>query len=376
MDYSNPDIIKEQSHLNIHFKSCEGTYAQAFDKLIEDNVISTRGLKPDAKVFCEFVFDVNTAYFEEMGGYEFARDFFTEAYQMAVAEAGAEQYILSAVMHADERNRALSELLGRDVFHYHLHVVYIPVVEKQILWSKRCKDEHLRGTVKETIMQVSRSKKWAYPQAVDEQGNPILNKDGNPVRIPSYSLLQDRFYEHMREAGFEGFMRGERGSTTKNLSTLEYKIAKDTAKLERIEREVASKEKQLEAVSENLTFEKDVHKTYYELENMGKKKLFGKVELSEADYGDMLSLAKEGIVSRSKIFDLTQKLQSAMTRIFDLQNSWERLYEQTADFRRAMRLAPDRVRQLFTAVFTKDSENRDLMRMSRKRTKNRDEISR
>ena len=52
------------------------------------------------------------------------------------------------------------KLWGEDVNHYHLHVVYIPVVEKQILWSKRCKDEALRGTVKEVITQVSRSKKW------------------------------------------------------------------------------------------------------------------------------------------------------------------------------------------------------------------------
>ena len=48
-----------------------------------------------------------------------------------------EQYILSAVMHADESNRAMSDALEQDVYHYHLHVVYIPVVEKQILWSKR-----------------------------------------------------------------------------------------------------------------------------------------------------------------------------------------------------------------------------------------------
>ena len=32
----------------------------------------------------------------------------------------------------------------------------MPVVEKQILWSKRCKDKALVGTVKETVMQVSR----------------------------------------------------------------------------------------------------------------------------------------------------------------------------------------------------------------------------
>ena len=71
-------------------------------------------------------------------------------------------------MHADERNRAMSEALGEDVYHYHLHVVYIPVVEKQILWSKRCKDEFLRGTVKETITQVSRSKKWESKPVLDE----------------------------------------------------------------------------------------------------------------------------------------------------------------------------------------------------------------
>ena len=58
---------------------------------------------------------------------------------------GGEQYILSAVMHADERNRAMSDALGQDVYHYHLHVIYIPVVEKQILWSRRCKDKSLVG---------------------------------------------------------------------------------------------------------------------------------------------------------------------------------------------------------------------------------------
>ena len=47
---------------------------------------------------------------------------------------GGEQYILSAVMHADEINRAMTEALGREVYHYHLHVVYVPVVEKQ-MWK-------------------------------------------------------------------------------------------------------------------------------------------------------------------------------------------------------------------------------------------------
>jgi len=144
--YSNPDIIKERSHLNAFFKSCLGTYEQEFDRMVESGAISLRGLKPDAKIVDEFVFDVNTAYFENHGGYEYAKEFFAEAYRLAVKEASGEQYILLAVLHADERNRALSENMGRDVFHYHLHVVYVPVVDKEIKWTKRCKDPALVGT--------------------------------------------------------------------------------------------------------------------------------------------------------------------------------------------------------------------------------------
>ena len=115
---------------------------------------------------------------------------------------GGEQYILSAVMHADERNQAMSEALGEDVYHYHLHVVYIPVVEKQILWSKRCKDEALRGTVKEVITQVSRSKKWESKPVLDKDGNPMLNARGKKILRSSYSVLQDDFFHFMRVAGY------------------------------------------------------------------------------------------------------------------------------------------------------------------------------
>ena len=143
---------------------------------------------------------------------------------MAVQEVGGEQYILSAVMHADERNKSLSEELNRYVYHYHLHVVYVPVVEKEIRWTKRCKDKTLVGTVKEIIHQVSHSKKWASVKALDENGEPIRTEDGKAVLIPSYSLLQDRFFEHMRNAGFKDFERGVRGSTTQHLSVLDFKI--------------------------------------------------------------------------------------------------------------------------------------------------------
>ena len=375
-EYANPDIVRERSHLNIHFKRCDGTYARAFDKLIQDGVISTRGLKPDADIFCEFVFDVNTAYFEEQGGYKFAKEFFGEVYRMAIKEAGDERYILSAVLHADERNKGLSETMGYDVFHYHLHVVYVPVVEKEILWSKRCKDERLRGTVREVIHQVSRSKKWAYPEAIDEQGKPILNKNGKPVRIPSYSLLQDRFFEHMREAGFEGFERGERGSTAQHLSVLDYKIQKDTETLTRIEKQVSAQQKELVSLSEKLTVERQASKTFHELDGLGRKTVFGKIELPEKDYREVIALAKEGIQSRGKIADLTQKLRTTSSRVFDLENSLKQLYEYTREFRQVIKLAPQRVKEVFTEIFAKDREKREQARTLLRSAKKRDERGR
>ena len=179
--YSNQDIVPERTALNVHFKSPTDDYVKMFEQMEQDGVISTRGLKPDAIKYGELVFDVNSAYFYNYGGYEFAKQFYADAYKAAVEIVGGEQYILSAVMHADERNRAMSEALGEDVYHYHLHVVYIPVVEKQILWSKRCKDEALRGTIKEVITQVSRSKKWESKPVLGEDGNPMLNAKGKKI---------------------------------------------------------------------------------------------------------------------------------------------------------------------------------------------------
>ena len=151
---------------------------------------------------------------------------------------GGEQYILSAVMHADERNRAMSEALGQDVYHYHLHVVYVPVVEKQIRWSKRCKDKSLVGKVKETVMQVSMSKKWASMPVLDEvTGEPLKTAKGKPVLKKSYSVLQDDFFQYMREAGYEDIERGERGSSEEHLTVTQFKVEREQARLAELQTE-------------------------------------------------------------------------------------------------------------------------------------------
>ena len=250
--YVNQDIVPERTQLNVHFKEPTGSYAEMFQKLKEDGVISTRGLKEDAFLYGELIFDVNTAYFHNHGGYDFAKQFYTDAYKSAIEIVGGEQYILSAVMHADERNRAMSDALGQDVYHYHLHVVYLPVVEKQILWSKRCKDETLRGTVKEIIQQVSMSKKWDSKPALDENGTPILSAKGKPVLKKSYSVLQDDFFRYMRDAGYDDVERGERGSSEEHLTVTQFKVQQEQARLAELTEQNRQQEQQVATLGRQI----------------------------------------------------------------------------------------------------------------------------
>lgn len=347
-------------------------------------------MKPDAKIVDEFIFDVNTEYFESRGGYEYAKRFYGEAYRLAVKEAGEEKYILSAVMHADERNTAVSELVGHDVYHYHMHVVYIPVVDKQVYFKKNNKNPELAGRLKEVIHQVSHSKKWPREIRFDEHGEPVRSKTGKAVLVNSYSLLQDRFYEHMRAAGYDGFERGERGSTAQHLSDLQYKTKKETERTEEISAVVEAKEissaaldeeiKRKENKLENLDgkIEKSGEKlnkfqevileirtantTCAELESMAKPTLFGKkVELSADDWNTAKNLAKEAIISRGAIARLKDKLQSALNecRIWrDRYNNSEAEKEKFGfrKFIEAFRRAPIRLMAAVADIMLKPPE--------------------
>ena len=311
--YTNPDIIPEHTPQNIHFKKPTAGYAEMFAQMEKDGVISTRGLKSDANLYGELIFDVNSAYFYNHGGYEFAKRFYEDAYKAAIEIVGDEQYILSAVMHADERNRAMSEALGQDVFHYHLHVVYVPVVEKQILWSKRCKDKSLVGTVKETIMQVSSSKKWLSKPALDEQGVPILQKNGKPVLRKSYSVLQDDFFQAMRNAGYSDVKRGERGSSEEHLTVTQFKVEREQERLEQLTAQTQQKEQQAASLEKKIENIKKQQIAVQKVEQIEPHAVpfSSKVMLDRSEYENLAAAVKKLYVQERKESKLQKALDSA-----------------------------------------------------------------
>ena len=376
--YSNVDIVPERTPLNVHFKAPTASYTEMFEQLEHDKVISTRGLKPDAVKYGELIFDVNSAYFYNHGGYEFAKQFYADAYKAAVEIVGGEQYILSAVMHADERNRAMSESLGEDVYHYHLHVVYIPVVEKQILWSKRCKDETLRGTVKEVITQVSRSKKWESKPVFDENGNPILNAKGKKILKSSYSVLQDDFFHFMRNSGYTDVERGERGSTEEHLTVTQFKVQAEQQRLEAVTGQVAQAEqsledakaatekqkKKLEALQKVTKVAKNIALTVQDIEDMGKKNaLTGNVSFTQDQCETLKRYAINGIIANADNKRLKEKLASAEKTVSIWKQRYNALHEKYQELKKkaqpyldALEIASERVRAFINAILARGKE--------------------
>ena len=360
--YVNQDIVPERTQLNVHFKKPAGSYAEMFQKLKEDGVISTRGLKEDAFLYGELIFDVNTAYFHNHGGYDFAKQFYTDAYKSAIEIVGGEQYILSAVMHADERNRAMSDALGQDVYHYHLHVVYIPVVEKQILWTKRCKDKSLVGTVKETIQQVSMSKKWDSKPALDEHGKPLLNANGKTVLRKSYSVLQDDFFAAMRKAGYDDVERGERGSSEEHLTVTQFKVEKEQARLESIEEKIDKKKQTMEKYNEKIREQKGAAASFHEIDSIGKKTISGNISMTPQDAQFLKELAKEGVASRGLIGDLKNKVETVKRDVSVWKHKYEKLQEQTRDFMTALKRAPRKVKEFLQFILHAEPEKSEQSR--------------
>ena len=102
--------------------------------------------------------------------------------------------------------------------------------------TKRCKDKSLVGKVKETVMQVSMSKKWASRPAVDEAtGEPLRTAKGKPVLRKSYSVLQDDFFQQMRSAGYTDLERGERGSSEEHLTVTQFKVKCEQERLAQLQ---------------------------------------------------------------------------------------------------------------------------------------------
>jgi prefoldin subunit 5 len=380
--YGNGDICPEREHLNVHYRQnfrpdgTPETYCETYDRLLADGAISEKWAKPNQKVFDELVFGVNTDYFERNGGYDFAVKFYRAAYDLAVKEVGGEEYILSAVLHADEKNVALSAELGRDVYHYHLHVVYVPVVEKREYFRrKKGEPENAERKLKAVYQQVSHSKKW--PMRVQ------VERDGKTIMLNSYSLLQDRYFEGMRAAGFDGFERGERGSTAEHLDVLSYKIQQDEKRIDVLDERIEKRESKIEKLDAKLEVKQTKAATIDEINAMGKPSIIGGVHMTDDETKRLKALARKSVgidrhanEYRRKIAGLEDNIRDLNGQIRDWRQSYgnvardrdsyrqnyDRLWAEVKPYIEAIRKFPQQLLAFVRTLFPQKNHNKEVTR--------------
>ncbi|MDR1247159.1 MAG: plasmid recombination protein [Clostridiales Family XIII bacterium] len=353
----NADIVPERSEMNIKLHqnyAPNGTpesYHQTIERLLAEGKIVKHNFKPKSALVDEFVLDVNSEYFEENGGYEFAKRFYEEAYRYAIKEVGSEDYIVSAILHADERHKGLSERYGHDVYHYHLHVVYVPVVQKEIKWTKRAGPE-LVGKVKAVIPQINHTDKWP-------------RKKFNGKFINEYSLLQDRYFEHMAAAGFPDIQRGERGSAAEHLSVEEYKyqqekkrVAEVSVQVEQsemrlgdLEKQAEKKEKRLDKLDEQISVKEKAKATIAEVEAMGHSiPLIPGVHLTDDEAKKLKTLAKKSVTIQDRNAEWKKKFAAVEQQLADTKQELNEIARDRDYWKRKFKDLEQMVKPYLTAI--------------------------
>ena len=154
----------------------------------------------------------------------------------------------------------------------------------------------------------------------------------------------------MQDAGYAGFVRGERGSTAENLTSLEYKIKQDQKRLTELSERIAN---------EQVRYE-DNHNafmTFAEIDDSGKKSITGKFTVSAEDYKKLTALAKRSYAAESdvrKLRDenryLSDQVWTLKSEISRLKASLSELTEKCKPYLEALKAAPKAVKEFINGI--------------------------
>jgi len=214
--HTNPDIEKEQSHLNYDLHNDQYIdYLRTVKEKIEQNVETNRAIRKDAVVMCEFVVTSDRGFFECLNeeNPDSQKEFFEEAYSF-LKERYGEQNIVHAAVHLDEKTP-------------HMHVGMVPVTEEKKLSAKQ-----------------------------------IFNRK-------ELISLQDDFHAHMVEKGFDL----ERGvsSDKKHIETARFKALTAKEEVQVLEDTLLEKELEKQQIEKSMQQTKTRLNDLKRAVNVGKK---------------------------------------------------------------------------------------------------------
>lgn len=253
ISHTNKDIDWERTKNNYYlFEQKQSFYRAAQNRISELEL--NRAVRKDAIVMAQALITSDHEFFKNKT-LEEQRAFFEDSLKF-IEERYGQENLISATVHMDERTP-------------HMHVNFVPVTQDGRLSAK-------------TLF----SKK-------------------------SLSELQDNFYARVGRA--YGLERGERGSAARHLDVIEYKIAQKTveaaeltSKAIEISARVEHEQSQLKQLEAKITANLEVIDHIKHLPQ-GKKKLLGKIELTQTEYEALRNTAKAYYRAHQRAEEMTQK---------------------------------------------------------------------
>lgn len=315
LNYGNEDIDTDKKDLNYHLKEPqENSYEKEFERLKEKNQLKGNLRltgKKQSNVACEFLITSDNDFFKKIGQAETKR-YFEEAYKFACDKCG-EKNIISAVVHMDETTP-------------HMHLTYIPVVK-----------------------------------GISRKGQPIekINCSEFWKGFNSYGELQDKFYEHMKEKGFDlerGQKNEDREQRREHLSLQKYKEETLQEQIKSLEVEKEEAKNLLNQIDEKINrLHKEEYRSKMQLEiNHRSLQEVERVKVSCAEVEAIEG--KLGAFNKGKVVisqDEFIKLKDAAKKVYTLEYRMQNLQDEIT----RLRIREDRMEKL--AKNLKD-ENKDL----------------
>lgn len=155
----------------------------------------------------------------------------------------------------------------------------------------------------------------------------------------------------MSDSGYKEFIRGVKGNNQEHLDNLQFKIKKDTEKLERITSQVEEKES---SYNDYIKYDKQIE----DISNLGKQKRFSKkIELEQEDYENLTEYAKKEIVADKEIYELNNRIDNLRNAVNKWKSLYEDIVEKTKDYLHAIELAPQKVTNFFKSLFDKEKQD-------------------
>lgn len=204
-----------------------------------------------------------------------------------------------------------------------------------------------------------------------------------------YSVLQDDFFNFMRNAGYTDVERGERGSTEEHLTVTQFKVQAEQQRLEAVTGQVAQAEqnledakaatakqkKKLESLQKETKAAKTIALTVQDIEVMGKKATFGNnITLTPDECDTLKRYAVNGIIANADNKRLKEKLASAEKTVSIWKQRYEAVNEKYMELKQkaqpfldALEIASEKVRAFINSILIRGKETQEHKHPAQKR---------